>query len=119
MEIDYRKELNKSQYEAVTTTEGPVLILAGAGTGKTRCMVYRVAYLIEKGVSPNNILLLTFTNKAAAEMRERIDNLVGFGSESIWVSTFHSMCVRILRRYIDRLGYDTNLRFMMQMIRRH
>ena len=76
MEIDYRKELNKSQYEAVTTTEGPVLILAGAGTGKTRCMVYRVAYLIEKGVSPNNILLLTFTNKAANEMKQRAADML-------------------------------------------
>ena len=101
--------LNDRQKEAVLHTEGPLLILAGAGSGKTRVLTHRIAYLIEeKGVNPWNILAITFTNKAAGEMRERVDNLVGFGSESIWVSTFHSMCVRILRRHIEALGYATN-----------
>ena len=104
---DIYSTLNPQQQEAVYHTEGPLLILAGAGSGKTRVLTHRIAYLIdEKGVNPWNILAITFTNKAASEMRERVDKIVGFGSESIWVSTFHSTCVRILRRHIDRLGFD-------------
>ena len=101
--------LNPEQSEGVLHTEGPLLILAGAGSGKTRVLTHRIAYLIqEKQINPWNIMAITFTNKAAKEMRERVDKIVGFGSESVWVSTFHSSCVRILRRYIDRIGYNYN-----------
>lgn len=106
---DILQSLNPVQREAASHTEGPLLILAGAGSGKTRVLTHRIAYLIEeKQVNPWNIMAITFTNKAAQEMRERVDSLVKFGSESIWVATFHSSCVKILRRYIDRLGYDNN-----------
>ncbi|NLK03164.1 MAG: UvrD-helicase domain-containing protein, partial [Clostridiales bacterium] len=99
--------LNPEQKRAVQHDKGPLLILAGAGSGKTRVLTHRIAYLIEhRDVNPWNILAITFTNKAAREMRERVDQIVGYGSENIWVSTFHSTCVRFLRRYIDRLGYS-------------
>ena len=101
--------LNDRQKEGVFTTKGPVLLLAGAGSGKTRVLTHRIAYLIEeKHVDPFNILAITFTNKAAGEMRERVNQTVGYGAESIWVATFHSTCVRILRRFADRIGYDNN-----------
>ena len=120
--------MNPQQQEAVEYTEGPLLILAGAGSGKTRVLTHRIAYLMEeKRVKPWNIMAITFTNKAAQEMRERVDQIAGFGAESVWVSTFHSSCVRILRRYIDRLGYDNRFTIydtedsktvMKEMIRR-
>ena len=99
--------LNDRQKEAALHIEGPLLILAGAGSGKTRVITNRTAYMIEQcGINPWNILAITFTNKAAGEMRERINDIVGYGADAIWVATFHSTCARILRRYIDRIGYD-------------
>ena len=105
--IDILTGLNDKQQEAVQHFEGPLLILAGAGSGKTRVLTHRIAYLIEEHqINPYQILALTFTNKAANEMRERVDQIVSYGAESVWVSTFHSTCVRILRRFIDHIGYD-------------
>ena len=101
--------LNDKQYEAVVSTDGPCLVIAGAGSGKTKVLTHKIAYLIgEKGVLPWNILAITFTNKAANEMKERIANLVGDVAKDIWMGTFHSICVRILRRFIDRIGFDSS-----------
>ena len=103
------KELNDKQYEAVINTEGPCLVIAGAGSGKTKVLTYKIAYLVgEKKVLPWNILAITFTNKAANEMRERAESLVGEAVKDIWMGTFHSICVRILRKFIDRIGYDSS-----------
>ena len=101
--------LNEKQYEAVTTTEGPSLVIAGAGSGKTKVLTHKIAYLIEeKHVKPWQILAITFTNKAASEMKERVEKLVGDVAKEMWMGTFHSICVRILRRYIDRIGFDNS-----------
>ena len=106
---DILEGLNNKQYEAVTTTEGPCLVIAGAGSGKTKVLTHKIAYLIqEKGAKPWDILAITFTNKAANEMKERIANLVGEIAKDIWMGTFHSICVRILRRFIDRIGFETS-----------
>jgi len=101
--------LNKSQYEAVIAAEGPSLVIAGAGSGKTKVLTHKIAYLIDdKRIAPWNILAITFTNKAANEMKSRIEKLIGDKSNEMWIGTFHSICVRILRRYIDRIGFDTS-----------
>ena len=101
--------LNDKQYEAIVNTEGPCLVIAGAGSGKTKVLTHKIAYLIDqKGAKPWDILAITFTNKAANEMKERIINLVGDIAKDIWMGTFHSICVRILRRFIDRIGFDSS-----------
>ena len=106
--MEYLKSLNEPQHEGVVNTEGPTMIIAGAGSGKTRVLTYRIAYLMDKGVDPFNILALTFTNKAAREMRERIESLVGTEARNLWMGTFHSVFARILRAEADRLGYPSN-----------
>ncbi len=106
--VDYQKELNEEQYRAVTEGEGPCLVLAGAGSGKTRTIVYRVAYLIERGVNPENILLVTFTNKAANQMLTRVEQLLGYFPSGLWGGTFHHIGNRILRKYAKLLGFESN-----------
>src|SRR5258706_13071269 len=105
LHIDYAKELNAQQHAAVTAVPGPALVIAGAGSGKTRTLTYRVAYLIEQGIPPERILLLTFTNKAAKEMMRRVTDLLGQELDSLWGGTIHSVANRVLRRHADQLGY--------------
>ena len=107
--MEILKGLNDKQYEAVTSTEGPCLVIAGAGSGKTKVLTHKIAYLMgEKNVKPWNILAITFTNKAANEMKERVEKLVGDAAKDMWIGTFHSICVRILRKQIDRIGFDSS-----------
>ena len=110
--IDYEKELNDSQFDAVTAPPGPALVIAGAGSGKTRTLTYRVAYLLDNGINPKNILLLTFTNKAAREMLERVEELVSSNTADLWGGTFHSIGNKILRRHAARLGWETGFSIM-------
>src|ERR1051325_6815628 len=105
LQIDYARELNEQQFAAVTALPGPSLVIAGAGSGKTRTLTYRVAYLLEQGVPADRILLLTFTNKAAREMMRRVDDLLGSELADLWGGTFHSIGVRVLRRHAELLGY--------------
>src|SRR5437764_5308009 len=111
-QIDYAKELNEQQYAAVTAPPGPLLVIAGAGSGKTRTLIYRVAYLLENGVDARNILLLTFTNKAARQMLDRVSNLLPVDAAGIWGGTFHSIGNRMLRRHGSALGYSSGFTIM-------
>src|SRR5437773_12112485 len=108
LQIDYTKELNEQQYAAVTAPPGPSLVIAGAGSGKTRTLIYRVAYLLEQGIAPERILLLTFTNKAAREMMRRVADLLGHDLGELWGGTFHSVGHRILRRHAPLVGHERN-----------
>src|SRR5271157_4401178 len=107
-QIDYAKELNPQQHAAVTAPPGPALVIAGAGSGKTRTLIYRVAYLLEQGIPPEYILLLTFTNKAAKEMMRRVADLLGGELSSLWGGTFHAIAARVLRRHAPVLGYQSD-----------
>src|ERR1041384_3171448 len=106
-QIDYARELNEQQHAAVTALPGPALVIAGAGSGKTRTLTYRVAFLIEQGIPPECILLLTFTNKAAKEMMRRVADLLGGDLSALWGGTFHAIANRLLRRHADRVGYQS------------
>ena len=117
MKIDFESELDPEQYAAVTATEGPLLIIAGAGSGKTRVITYRIAYMLEKGMPQSAILALTFTNKAAREMEERVKVLTGKKLQNLTVSTFHSFGVKILRKEIHRLGWKENFSIYDEMDR--
>ena len=112
--IDYVAELNQEQLDAVTNGDGACLVLAGAGSGKTRTITYRVSYLLEQGVPPSSILLLTFTNKAAKEMRQRIESLLGATADGIWGGTFHSIGARMLRHFAKGVGYENNFSILDQ-----
>src|SRR5215467_5628523 len=105
LQIDYARELNPQQHAAVTAPPGPALVIAGAGSGKTRTLTYRVAFLLEQGIPPERILLLTFTNKAAKEMMRRVADILGGDLSALWGGTFHAIGCRILRRHAERLGY--------------
>src|SRR5437868_10703791 len=112
LQIDYAKELNEQQHAAVTAPPGPALVIAGAGSGKTRTLIYRVAYLLEQGIPPERILLLTFTNKAAREMMRRVTDLLGSELSTLWGGTFHSIGNRVLRRHAALLGYKADFSIM-------
>src|SRR5208337_2641260 len=108
MQVFFNDDLNPVQLEAVRQTEGPLIIFAGAGSGKTRVLTYRVAHLLQRGVSPFRILAVTFTNRASQEMRQRTINLAGPAGRDVWISTFHSLAVRILRQEVQYTPYDRN-----------
>ena len=110
--IDFKKELNNEQYSAVTAPQGPALVLAGAGSGKTRTLTYRVAYLLTQGIKPWEILLITFTNKAAREMLERVESLTGVPGHHFWGGTFHHIGQRVLRMYGDSIGINNNFNIL-------
>src|SRR5215475_10962630 len=112
LQIDYARELNPQQFAAVTAPPGPALVIAGAGSGKTRTLIYRVAYLLEQGIPPERALLLTFTNKAAKEMMRRVADLIGQELSSLWGGTFHSIGNRVLRKHAKPLGYEPDFTIM-------